>query len=147
MRAAPFLIAFAIASAPAHAAQVCGWIEESLDADNAHTLTLWFEADADIDLAYRISGGGISDASGRAQSPGNGNLYLHAGAAETPWALGTSVNPPTQIDVIASIAAGGRGESTLPAKAELRFQRTIIEAEPAPPATLAKRQCLAVPLP
>lgn len=147
MRAALFLIAVALAAPAAHAAQVCGWIEEAKDDDNAHTLTLWFEADADVDLAYRISGGGISDATGRAQSPGNGNLYLSAGAAETPWALGSSIYPPTQIEVIASIDAGPRGEGTLPAKAQFTFQRTITDAEGAPPATLAKRQCLTVPIP
>lgn len=138
------LLLLALAAAPTQAAQVCGWIDEAVDTDNSHNLTLWFEADAEIDLGYSIGGTGISDASGKAQSPGSGNLYLKPGMPETPWMLGTSIFPPTAIDVIADIEAritdiaGG----SPPKRAVFTFQRTIMPGETTPPGALAVRQCL-----
>lgn len=138
------LLALVMAS-PVNAAQVCGWIDEAVDSDNSHNLTLWFEADAEIDLSYSIGGNGIADESGRAQSPGNGNLYLKPGQAETPWMLGTSISPPTTIDVIASIKAQPTRSDTALVSAEFTFQRTIASGESPPSAVFARRQCLTVP--
>lgn len=136
------LLLLALTAAPASAAQVCGWIDESIDADKSHNFTLWFEADAEIDLSYRIGGDGIADESGRAQSPSSGNLYLKPGKPETPWTLGTSIAPPTTIDITARIQAQATGTSGPAAVTTLTFQRTITPSETTPPKTFATRQCL-----
>jgi hypothetical protein len=141
------LILALLAAAPAGAAQVCGWIDEAVDTDSSHNLTLWFEADAEIDLGYSIGGNGMSDESGRVQSPSNGNLYLKPGAPETPWMIGTSINPPTTIDVIASITAQPTRSDAKPVSADFTFQRVIPTDESVPSTLFAKRQCVTVPAP
>jgi hypothetical protein len=68
---AGFLASAAIAG-PAHAVQVCAWIDETIGDDDYHELKLWLEADGEADVLYKIKGEGLVNESSRGNAPNSG---------------------------------------------------------------------------
>ena len=137
-----------LAAAPsAHAAQVCAWMTETVGEDDLHEVTLWLEADSDLDLYYMIKGEGFKTEGSRMHSPGTGTYGLHAGKAASPWGFGATLSPPGEIDIIAEVHAPPKSifqDEEPPLLAAFTFHRAVPEGETKAPATFAQHQCKTV---
>jgi hypothetical protein len=96
---------WALLAAPAQAATVCAWIDETLGEDDYRELKLWLEADGPADVYYMIKGEGLSAEGMTAHSPSSGTLVLHPKTPNTPWTFGVTLVPPGKIDVVAEVRA------------------------------------------
>jgi hypothetical protein len=147
---ARILTAFALAvcaaatMTPVRAAELCGWLTETSDANSVHQFTLWLEADTEVALFYKMSGKGIVTEGMKAYSPGSGSFSLHPKKAEKPWGFGTSLSPPGDIDIVAEIHVPPKSifDEEAPLLAKFTFQRHVPEEEKAPPNDFAHRQCV-----
>ena len=140
-------LAVLAAAGPAQAAQVCAWMDETIGADDYHELTLWLEADGEVDFLYRIGGEGLSSEGMKAHSPNSGTFVLRRGERKQPWGFGVTLNPPGEIDVVVELRATPKdvfSDAETPLLAAFTFRRHIPDGETKPPADLAKKQCAAL---
>jgi hypothetical protein len=136
------------AGAPARAAELCGWLTETADAEKVHEFSLWLEADANVAFFYKMTGKGVVSEGMKAYSPGSGTFSLRPKAAEKAWGFGTSLSPPAEIDIVAEIHAPPKSvfdEAETPLLARFVFQRHVSEDEKKPPTEFARRQCATLP--
>jgi hypothetical protein len=136
------------ASTPARAAELCGWLTETADAEGVHEFSLWLEADAYVAFFYKMTGKGVVSEGMKAYSPGSGTFSLRPTAAEKAWGFGASVSPPAEIDIVAEIHAPPKSvfdEEETPLLARFVFQRHVTEDEKKAPTDFAKRQCATLP--
>ena len=136
------------AAGPARAAELCGWLTETADADGVHQFDLWLEADADVSFFYKMTGKGVVTEGMRAYSPGSGTFSLRPKHAEKAWGFGSSLSPPGDIDIVAEIHTPPKSvfsDDETPLLARFAFQRHVPEDEKAPPTDFAKRQCATIP--
>jgi hypothetical protein len=130
--------------------QVCGWMVESVKPENVYQFDVWLQTDGELSFLYKMSGAGVVAGSNKTHSPGSGTYVLHAGKAEKPWGFGTTLYPPAKIDItieLHEMAADIFSEAPTPLLAKFDFRRDVPESETKPPATLARKQCLAVKTP
>jgi hypothetical protein len=144
-------LAAALAAGAAHAAQICAWMTETSNEDNFHEVTLWMQADADVDFYYMIKGEGLkADDGDRFHSPGSGTYVLHKGEADKPWGFGATLYPPGEIDIVAEVHAWPKDifkAEDSPLLTSFTFHRRVPDGEETPPKTLAARQCKTVTVP
>jgi len=136
--------AAAALAGPAHAVQVCAWIDETIGEDDYHELKLWLEADGEADVFYKIKGEGLVNERSKGNAPNSGTLVLRRKTPNTPWTFGVTLEPPGRIDVIAelrAIPADIFSEAETPLLASFTFRREIPEGETTPPKTFAAKQC------
>jgi hypothetical protein len=139
---------FCALSASAQAAKLCAWMVESEAPDDERMLVIWLQSDADIDLFYQVGGQGIVTPGNTGNAPNDGSFSLHAGHADSPWKYGQTLEPPGKIDVtieLDKMPADIFSDAPKPLLAKFAFERNVPGAEKKPPATLAKKQCAAVP--
>jgi len=137
-------LALLAVAGPAHAVQVCAWIDETIGEDDYHELTLWLQADGEADFLYKIKGEGLKSEGQQGHAPNSGTFVLHRGEAKTPWTFGMTLPPPAEIDVIAELRqtpADIFSEVETPLLASFTFKRHVSEGETKPPGTFAARQC------
>jgi hypothetical protein len=142
------LVLAATLAAPAHAAQICGWLVESIDADKVSSWDLWLQSDADVAFKYEMKGEGITTESSRMYSPGSGSFSLTAGKAERTWGFGTELEAGANIDIIAELHQAPKDifdDDETPLLASFTFQRKVPEGETAPPRTFMEKQCVTLP--
>jgi hypothetical protein len=135
------------AAAPAHAARVCAWMNETIGDDDYHELTLWLEADGDVDFYYKIKGEGLRSEGMKAHSPNSGTFVLHARKPDKPWGFGATLSPPGEIDVVIELRATPKdifSDAEPPLLASFTFRRQVPEGETTPPKDLANKQCAAL---
>jgi hypothetical protein len=135
------------ATGPAHAAELCGWLMETTEADSVHQFNLWLEADADVSFFYKMTGKGIVTEGVKAYSPGSGTFSLRPGRAEKAWGFGSTLDPPGDIDIVAEIHAPPKSvfsDDETPLLAKFTFQRHVPQDEKTPPADFAKHQCATI---
>jgi hypothetical protein len=135
-------------AAPAEAAQVCGWLVESVDADEVNRWDLWLQSDADMDFKYEMKGEGVTTESSRIYSPGSGSFFLTAGKADHAWGFGTNLEPGANIDIVAELHQTPEDifdDNETPLLAAFTFQRTVPEGETEPPKTFMEKQCVTLP--
>lgn len=138
----------ALATVPAQAAQVCGWLVESIDADKVNSWDLWLQSDAEVDFKYEMKGEGITTESSRMYSPGSGSFSLTAGKAGHAWGFGTNLEAGANIDIIAELHQAPKdifNDDETPLLATFTFQRKVPEGETAPPKTFMEKQCVTLP--
>src|ERR1700744_6325908 len=83
--------ATAIAAAgPAHSAQLCGWLVETVEADGLHNFAFWLEADDDVAALYKMTGRGVITEGGTNYSPSRGSFSLRPKRHQTYWTFGTT---------------------------------------------------------
>jgi len=143
-------LAMLATAAPAHAAQVCAWIDETLGEDHYHELELWLEADGKVDFLYKIKGEGLRTETMQAHAPNSGTLVLHARQPSKPWGFGAMLEPPGEIDVIVELRAWPKdifSDEETPLLASFSFKRRVPEGETKPPKTFAARQCATLKTP
>ena len=143
-----FAAALALPAAPARAAQLCGWLVETVDAEQTHDFALWLESDADLEFFYKMSGKGIVTPSMKAYSPGKGTFTLHPKRPDKPWSFGTTIGDEGDVDIVAEIHVMPKSifdETETPLLAKFVFQRHVPEDEKTPPGEFAKHQCVTVP--
>ena len=149
LRAGLALAAAVLALAgPARATQVCGWIDETVDADNVHLFSLWLEADGDTDFFYRMAGKGVVTESSTSYSPSSGAFSLRPKRPGRPWSYGTSISGGGDVDIVAEIHAAPKSvfsDDETPLLAKFTFRRHVPEGETKAPKTFAARQCAALP--
>src|SRR5471032_2103668 len=124
------------AAGPARAAELCGWLVETTDADSVHEFSLWLEADSDVSFFYKMTGKGIVSEGMRAYSPGSGTFSLRPKHAEKAWGFGSSLDPPGDIDIVAEIHVPPKSvfsDDETPLLAKFTFQRHVPENEKTPP--------------
>jgi len=144
IRAALASLAVLAAAGPAHAAQVCAWMDETIGEDDYHELALWLEADTDFDFYYKIKGEGLRSEDMRAHSPNSGTFFLHPRKPDKPWSFGSTLTPPGDIDVVIELRAMPKdvfSDAETPLLASFTFKRAVPEGETKPPKDFAKRQC------
>jgi hypothetical protein len=130
--------------------QVCGWMVESVKSDNVYQFEVWLQADGELSFFYKMSGAGVVEGSNKSHSPGSGTYVLHAGKAGKPWGFGTTVYPPAKIDITIELhetPADIFSDAPTPLLAKFDFRRDVPASETKPPATLARKQCVAVKSP
>lgn len=132
---------------PASAAQVCAWMEETLQPDNVHHLKLWLSSDREVSFLVEVSGDGIVDGGGASNAPTSTSFSLEPGQPDSPWSYGANLNPPGHIDVSVILHAPTPSifDPPGPVIATFTFRRDAPASETAPPATLATKQCAQVP--
>ena len=130
--------------------QVCGCLVESVKPENVYQFDVWLQTDGELSFLYKMSGAGVVAGSNKTHSPGSGTYVLQAGKAEKPWGFGTTLYPPAKIDItieLHEMPADIFSEAPTPLLAKFDFRRDVPESETKPPATLARKQCLAVKTP
>lgn len=133
-----------VLSTPAHAVQVCAWIDETVGDNAYHELKLWLEADAEFEGYYKLAGQGLAGDGMKAHSPGGGTFFLRPKQADSFWGFGSTLYPPGTIDVIVEIRAKPAdvfSDEPPPLLASFTFHRDVPEGETAAPGTFAARQC------
>jgi hypothetical protein len=142
------LAALAVSAAgPVQAAQLCGWLIETVEADDLHQFDLWLEADGQVDIFYKMTGEGIYSESSQSYSPGSGTYSLRTRTAAKVWGFGTTLNTPADIDIVAEIHAPPKSvfsDEETPLLAAFTFRRHVPEDEGAPPKAFGARQCVTV---
>lgn len=139
-----FSLLFLCWAAPAHATQVCAWMNETIKADDEHDFDLWMQSDGDIDFLYQIGGKGVVTESLTANSPTSATYSLEAGKAEKVWGYGSTLDAPGKIDFsveLHQMPADIFSDAPTPLLAKFVFQRDVPKSDKHPPATLAKKQC------
>jgi len=137
-------LAVLTAAVPAHAAQVCAWMDETIAEGDYHELALWLEADGDVDFYYKIKGEGLRSEGMKAHSPNSGTFVLHARKPDKPWGFGATLSPPGEIDVVIELRATPKdifSDAETPLLASFTFRRQVPEGETAPPKDFARKQC------
>ena len=132
---------------PAHAGQLCGWLIETIEADDLHQFELWLQAEGKTDIVYRMRGEGIVSESSRSYSPGSGRYSLRGGQPVKVWGFGTTLNAPADIDIVAEIRSPPKSvfsHEETPLLATFSFQRHVSEGGGAPPAPFGARRCVVV---
>jgi hypothetical protein len=134
------------AAAPAHAVEVCAWIDESVDAEDFHDFKLWLEADADVEVFYMLKGQGVVREGSKSHAPNTGSASLSPKEPLRVWGFGTDYAPPAEIDIVAELHAPSNvfAEDETPLLASFTFQRKQPADEKAPPKVFAARQCAAL---
>jgi hypothetical protein len=135
------------ASAPARAAQLCGWLTETVKADDVHDFALWLQADNDVAFFYKMSGKGIVTGAGSSYGPGSGTFSLRPGKPQNPWMYGTNISEG-EVDIVAEIHETSKSvfdDAESPLLVKWVFRRHIAEGEKKPPTGFAKHQCITVP--
>jgi len=143
-------LALLAAAGPAHAVRVCAWIDETVGDEDFRELTLWLEADGEVEFYYRIKGEGLTSEGMKAHSPNSGAFFLHAKEPDKPWRFGATLSPPGDIDVIAELRAKPAdifSDAETPLLASFTFTRHVPEGETTPPKTLAAKQCATLAAP
>ena len=138
----------AAAAGPAHATPVCGWLQESVDADEAHMFDLWLSSDGFLDFVYQMKGQGVTTPSSRMYSPGSGSFSLRPGKDEKAWGFGTSLDPGSDIDIIAELHLKPKdifSEDETPLLATFTFKRHVPDDETKPPPVFMEKQCVTLP--
>jgi len=138
---------FASLTAQAQTIQICGWLIETNKPDNAHDFDVWLESDTEIEFLYKIGGAGVVTDGMKAHSPGSGTYVLHAKKPEKVWGFGSTLYPPERSTSASLCTRNLRAffsEAPTPVLAKFVFQRDVPESEEKAPATLAKKQCVAV---
>jgi hypothetical protein len=129
---------------PAHAAQVCAWMKETIQPEDVYDFELWLQADSDVDFLYQIGGKGVVSESLTGNSPTSATYTLNAGKAEKVWGYGSTLDAPGKIDFsveLHQMPADIFSDAPTPLLAKFIFQRDVPKSEKKPPATLAKKQC------
>ena len=147
--AAGLLLALSFA-ARSQTVQVCGWMVESVKDENVYHFDVWLQSDGELSFLYKMGGEGVVAGSDKSHSPGSGTFELHAGKAGKPWGFGTTVYPPAKIDITIELhetPADIFSDAPTPLLAKFDFRRNIPASETKPPATLARKQCVAVKTP
>lgn len=138
--------ALALAAAPAHAAQLCGWLTETLQPNQVHEFSLWLESDGDLDVLYKMTGQGVVTASGKSYSPSSGSYSLHAKRPEQPWRFGTNI-VEGDVDIVAEVHVMPKSvfsDEPTPLLGAFTFRRHVPETEKKPPGDFAKHQCVSL---
>ncbi len=140
-------VATVLAAPHARAAQVCAWLTETVDADQAHRFDLWLEADAEADILYAMKGRGVVTEGSQIYSPGSGTYTLHAHRPERVWGFGATLDPPGDIDIVAEIHQKPASvfDDDSPLIAAFPFQRHVPEDETTPPTDFQSRRCAPLP--
>jgi hypothetical protein len=139
-----------LGAAPAHAAEVCGWLVETSEPDDVRQLALWLQSDSDIDFLLKIGGKGLVTESMTSHSPSTATFVLHAGEADKPWGFGATFEPPGTIDVIAELHVMPTdifSDAPTPLLTAFTFHREVPEGETKASAVLARKQCKTVQVP
>ena len=139
-----------LAATPGHATEICGWLVETVGADDFHEFALWLQSDSEADIYYMMKGEGLTSEGMRNYSPGSGSFVLHARKAVKPWGFGGTLPTPGDIDIIAEVHAPPASifhDEDAPLLATFTFKRHVPEDETAPPKDFAKKQCATVTLP
>ena len=150
LRLAAGLLLTLSSAALSQTVQVCGWMVESVKPENVYQFDVWLQTDGELSFLYKMSGAGVVAGSNKTHSPGSGTYVLQAGKAEKPWGFGTTLYPPAKIDItieLHEMPADIFSEAPTPLLAKFDFRRAVPESETKPPATLARKQCLAVKTP
>ncbi len=137
-------LALLAAAAPAHAVQVCAWIDETIGEDDYHELTLWLEADGGTEFLYKIKGEGLRTESMQAHAPNSGTLVLRPRQPSNPWGFGATLSPPGDVDVVVELRAWPKdifSDVETPLLAAFNFKRHVPEGETQAPKVFAARQC------
>lgn len=126
---------------PAWAAQVCAWIDESVEDDGTHKFELSLSADAPTSVAVGFRGPGFTSG-----SMGGEMIQLDPGAAKDVDGEGfdVSAGDDLRFDVQLFDHPLSLDELDSPVGkplASFTFRRTVAENETAPPADLAAKQC------
>ena len=138
------IVGAAVLAGPAHAVQVCAWMDETVGEDDYRELKLWLEADGELDIYYMIKGEGLASEGMKAHSPNRGTYFLRPRKADSPWTFGSTLSPPGVIDVIAEVRAKPASifsDEAPPLLASFTFHRDVPEGETAPPKTFSVKQC------
>ena len=132
---------------PAHAGQLCGWLIETIEADDLHQFELWLQAESQTDIVYKMRGEGIVSESSRSYSPGSGSYSLRARKAVKVWGFGSTLSAPADIDIVAEIRSPPKSvfsDEETPLLATFSFQRHVSEGGGAPPPPFGARRCVVV---
>ena len=135
------------AGSEARAAQLCGWLTETREADDVHNFSLWLQSDSDVAFFYKMSGRGVVTNSGSSYGPGSGSYSLRPGRAESPWTYGTNIDEG-DIDIVAEIHETPKSvfdETESPLLVKWIFCRHVAEGEKKVPTDFAKHQCITIP--
>ena len=142
------IAALAVAVAgPVQATELCGWLIETIEADDLHQFELWLQAQRDTDVVYRMRGEGIVSESSRSYSPGSGTYSLRTRTAAKVWSFGTTLNTPADIDIVAEVHAPPKSlfsDEATPLLAAFTFRRHVPDDEGSPPKPFGARQCVTV---
>jgi hypothetical protein len=136
------LIANAALVERAWATTACAWIVESVEDDGAHMFALNLSVDAPVDLAVRVHGSNFTSG-----AMGGELIHFDPGEAKEVDAEGFDVSPGDDLAFDAQLYAQPMAtldEMEHPSGKPLAvfaFHRKVGEAEHAPPADLAARQC------
>lgn len=139
-----------LAATPVHATEICGWLTETVDAENVHEFALWLQSDGEADIYYMMKGEGLTSEGMTFYSPSKGTYVLHPGRAAKPWGFGGTLNPPGDIDIIAelhAVPADIFADDEPPLLATFTFKRQVPEDEKTPPKAFATKQCATVTIP
>jgi hypothetical protein len=135
------------AAGQARAAQLCGWLTETVKADQVHDFSLWLQSDSDVAFFYKMAGKGIVTGAGSSYSPGSGTYSLRPGRTESPWTYGTNISEG-EVDIVAEIHETPKNvfdDAESPLLVTWTFRRHVAEGEKKPPTDFAKHQCITIP--
>jgi hypothetical protein len=132
------------AAQAASAAQICAWMDETVEPEDARHVQLWLQSDGEVEFLYEIGGKGLVDASGKSHSPSSGTFLLHPGEKDSPWSFGATLSPPGRIDVTVTLHAPTPSifDPPGPVIATYAFRREVREGEKSVPPVLAQKQCV-----
>jgi hypothetical protein len=101
------VLLFAALPAQSHAAKLCGWFVETVDADKDHNVELWLQSDEHVWFLYRIAGKGFYGAHSSVEvSSADGTTFsVDPGPPKSAWSAGTTLGPGDHIDVVVEIHA------------------------------------------
>ena len=126
-------------AAPVHAANLCGWFVETVDAHGQHNVALWLQSNERITFEYAMTGKGFYDGDGGAEDlhPSGSTYALEPGKAESVASSGSTVDPGMHIDFGAEIHASKRDifdNADSPLLGKFAYQRTVTAGAEKPPA-------------
>lgn len=138
-----FAAAFLIAALPvqAHAAKLCGWFVETVDAEQTHTVQLWLQSDEHVWFLYRVAGKHFysGDSGAEDDSPGGTTFSTDPGPAKSAWSQGQTLGPGDHIDFVIEIRAWPKDltDDTVrsPLLGQFVYRRTVTESAEKPSVT------------
>lgn len=140
----PLLAAALVAAllpAQAHAAKLCGWFVETVDAEQTHNVQLWLQSNEHVWFLYRIAGKGFYSGNSGVEdtSPGGTTFSVDPGPPKSGWSAGQTLGPGDHIDFVVEIRAWPRDltDDTVrsPLLGQFVYRRTVSETAEKPSAT------------
>lgn len=133
-----------VVALPAHATELCAWLNETNQPGHVRSLDLWLQSDTAMAFLYSISGKGIVSGPDAANNPVDGSYSLRQGQPVKLWHFDKTFYPPGRIDVeleIRKVATDYYSGAPTAVLANYVFKRSVPDSETTPPDTLAKKFC------